>query len=323
VLVVSLAGDVPERTLLRLARELRDRIENIPAVLEARIVGTREELVEIIVDPIRAQSYGLSADAILQQVSRGNQVIAAGSLDTGRGRFSVQVPGLLATVRDIMTLPVVSQGDRVVRVGDIAEVRRGFRDREAMARVNGRQAVTLEVSKRTGENIIDTIEQVRRVVEAERANWPDAVVVGYSQTATGTEAFRWTTGQGMMGMGDFPGGVVGSTAFGVSADGNVVVGSGTTALGSEAFRWKPAEGMISLRDFLKSHGVANISGWQHRTAYSVSADGKTIVGSGTNPQGQTEAWIATVPEPTSAMLALLAACVLVAAQWRSAKGRLA
>lgn len=181
VLAVTLAGEVPERTLLRLARDLRDRIEQIPAVLEARIVGTREELVEIVIDPMRAQSYGLSADAIIRSVARGNQVIAAGSLDTGRGRFSVQVPGLLASVNDILTLPVIAEGDRVVRVGDIAEVRRAFRDRQAAARVNGRPAVVLEVSKRTGENIIDTIALVRAAVEAERAHWSDAVVIGYSQ----------------------------------------------------------------------------------------------------------------------------------------------
>ncbi|MBL8836030.1 MAG: efflux RND transporter permease subunit [Alphaproteobacteria bacterium] len=188
VLAVTLAGEVPERTLLRLARDLRDRIEQIPAVLEARIVGTREELVEIVIDPMRAQSYGLSADAIIRRVASGNQVIAAGSLDTGRGRFSVQVPGLLASVNDILTLPVIAEGDRVVRVGDIAEVRRAFRDRQATARVNGRPAVVLEVSKRTGENIIDTIAQVRAVVDAARANWSDAVVVGFSQDRS--EAIR-------------------------------------------------------------------------------------------------------------------------------------
>lgn len=181
VLVISLAGTVPERTLLRLARDLRDRIEIIPAVLEAKIVGTRDEVVEIIVDPIRAQSYGLSTDVILQQIARGNRVIAAGSLDTGHGRFSVQVPGLLATLYDIANLSVIAQDDRVVRVRDIAEVRRTFRDRTTTARVNGQPAVTLEVSKRTGENIIDTIEQVRRIVETERANWPAAIVVAYSQ----------------------------------------------------------------------------------------------------------------------------------------------
>ena len=181
VLVVTLSGEVQERALLRLARELRDKVESVPAVLEARIMGTRDELLEIIIDPIRAESYGLSADDTVRAIQRSNQIIAAGALDTGQGRFTVKIPGLLANVTDIMNLPLVARGDRVVRVQEVAEVRRSFKDPETFARVEGRPAVALEVSKRTGTNIIDTIAEVRRVVEAESANWPEGVVVGFSQ----------------------------------------------------------------------------------------------------------------------------------------------
>ncbi len=181
VLVVTLSGEVEERALLRLARDLRDRIEAVPAVLEAKIVGTRDELVEIIIDPVKAESYALSADDIIARVTRSNQIIAAGSLDTGRGRFAVKVPGLLTSVQDIVDLPLLVEGDRVVRVSEVASIRRSFKDRDSFARVNGKPAVALEISKRTGTNIIDTIERVRSVVEAERAHWPDGVIVGYSQ----------------------------------------------------------------------------------------------------------------------------------------------
>lgn len=181
VLLVTLSGDLPERTLLRLSRELRDRIEALPEVLQARIVGTREELVEIVVDPLRAEAYGLSADAIIQRVARGNQVIAAGALETGRGRFAVQVPGLLGSLQDILDLPLNAASDRVVRVREVAEVRRTFRDRQSTARLNGMPGVAIEVSKRTGENIIGTIERVRAVVGQATANWPEGVNVGFFQ----------------------------------------------------------------------------------------------------------------------------------------------
>jgi len=181
VLVVTLAGDVQERALLRLARDLRDRVESIPAVLEAKIVGTRDELVDIIIDPVKVESYGLSADKIIQSVNRSNQIVTAGSLDTGSGRFAIKIPGLLSSVNDILDLPLVVDGDRVIRVREVAEVRRSFKDREAYARVDGKPAVALEISKRTGTNIIETIERVRAVVEAEKVGWPEGVVVGYSQ----------------------------------------------------------------------------------------------------------------------------------------------
>ena len=181
VLAVTLSGEVPERTLLQLARTLRDRIESVPAVLEAQIVGTRDEMIEIVIDPVKAESYGLSVDQTIQLVNRSNRIIAAGALESSEGRFAIKVPGLLEEVEDIVDLPLVVNGDRVVKIGDVADVRRTFKDRLSYARIDGMPAVVLEVSKRTGTNIIDTIAEVRAAVEAERANWPDGVTVGFSQ----------------------------------------------------------------------------------------------------------------------------------------------
>ncbi len=181
VLVVSLAGEVPPRTLLRLARDLRDRIEAIDSVLQARIAGEREELVEIVIDPVRAESYGLNANDIANLVGRSNRLVAAGTLDTGQGRFAIKIPGLFETAQDILDMPLKATADAAVRVRDIGTLRRTFKDAESYARINGRPAVALEVSKRTGENIIETIERVRAVVETESANWPTQVEVVYSQ----------------------------------------------------------------------------------------------------------------------------------------------
>ncbi|MDH5410945.1 MAG: efflux RND transporter permease subunit, partial [Alphaproteobacteria bacterium] len=181
VLVVTMSGPLPERTLLRLARDVKDRIEAIPAVLEVKIAGDRDERVEVIVDPVLVESYALDPERMAVVVSRFNQLIAAGAMDTGQGRFSVKVPGIFDSVRDIMNLPVKVEGNAVVTLGDIATVQRTFRDADGFARVNGHPALALEVSKRAGENIIDTIAEVRDVVEASRLIWPEAVEVTYSQ----------------------------------------------------------------------------------------------------------------------------------------------
>ncbi|MFQ5775241.1 MAG: efflux RND transporter permease subunit [Kiloniellaceae bacterium] len=181
VLVVTLSGDVPERTLLRLARGLRDEIEGISSVLSAQIAGDRDEVVEIVVDPMVLESYGLNADDVIAAVARSNRVVAAGALDTGRGRFAIKLPGLFESLQDINDMPVKVNGDAVVRFGDIGVLRPTFKDPEGFARINGKPAIAIEVSKRTGENIIETIETVRAAVERERQNWPPGVVVTYSQ----------------------------------------------------------------------------------------------------------------------------------------------
>lgn len=185
VILVSLAGDIPERTLIRLARDLKESIESLSSVLEVRIAGDREEAVEILVDPVKVESYGLTLDEATRNVGASNKLVAAGSQDTGKGRFAVKVPGLFEGVKDIVQQPVKVSGDAVIRLGDIAEARRSYKDPESFARVNGRPGLVLEVVKRTGRNIIETIEAVQATVKAEQAGWPepvrDAVQVAFLQ----------------------------------------------------------------------------------------------------------------------------------------------
>ncbi|CAK9078657.1 PEP-CTERM sorting domain-containing protein [Durusdinium trenchii] len=130
-----------------------------------------------------------------------------------------------------------------------------------------------------------------------------SVVVGRGFSALGEEAFRWTSGSGMVGLGDLPGGAVRSEASGVSGDGSIVVGHSYSALGSEAFLWDDANGMRSLKDVLTLEYGLDLTGWNLRGARGISADGRTIVGYGTNPNGFGEAWVAVVPEPSSFLLA--------------------
>ncbi len=180
VLIVTLSGDIPERTLIKIAQNLQDKVEGIGTVLEAKIAGDREELVEIIVDPLLLESYGLKGADILQFFNRSNKLVAAGNLDTGVGRFAVKVPGLFESGRDIMEMPLRTEGDSVIKVRDVAEIRKTFKDPENFARINGERAVALNIVKRTGENIIETVEAVRHVVDSESAYWPKGVKVIYT-----------------------------------------------------------------------------------------------------------------------------------------------
>ena len=181
VVVVTLSGNVPERTLVRIAKDLQDKIEDITAVLEVRLAGSRDEQIEIVIDPVKVASYGLSGNDILAYFARSDRLVAAGNIDTGSGRFAVKVPGLFETAQDIEDMPLKAKGDAVIRVRDVAEVRRNFKDPESFARLNGKSAVALEVIKRTGENVIGTIEAVRGAIEAESKNWPEGIEVNYTQ----------------------------------------------------------------------------------------------------------------------------------------------
>ncbi len=175
ILVINIHGDAPERGLYRIARQLQEDLEAISGVLEANIQGEREEVLEIVADPAKLESYNLSYEAILATVSANNRLVPAGQIDMGEGRFPVKVPGLIRTAEDAFNLPVKRDGDRIVTLSDVAEVRRTFKDREVYARFDGRPAVSIQVVKRTGANILDTVDEVRRAVDAAEASWPDTV----------------------------------------------------------------------------------------------------------------------------------------------------
>ena len=181
VIVVTLYGEVSERVLVGLARDLRDKLEGLSGVLEADIAGDREDVLEVLVDPGRLESLNQTPGALLRSVARNNQLVAAGALDTGQGRFSVKVPGLFERTEDVLEVPIKTSGNRVLTFGDIGIARRTFKDPTGFARVDGQPAIVLEVSKRIGTNIIDTIADVRALVTEERRDWPEGVQVRFSQ----------------------------------------------------------------------------------------------------------------------------------------------
>lgn len=181
VVTVVLYGDVPERMMVRLARDLRDELESLPGVLEAELTGHREELLEAIVDPVLLQSYAVTEQELINVVLRNNRLVAAGSLDTGDGRFAVKVPGVFASPADVLALPIKVKGDGVVTLGDLGEVRQTFIDPTSFARIDGKPAVSLTIRKRAGANIIETIDAVRRTVEMRQQTWPAGLQVEFLQ----------------------------------------------------------------------------------------------------------------------------------------------
>jgi multidrug efflux pump len=181
---VVLSGDIPDRTLYRIARDLSDRIETLPMVLSADISGTRQDLLEVVIDPAKLESYGVTPLELFNAVSRNNQIVAAGSLDSGQGRFAVKVPGLIESREDVFSLPIKANGDTVVTLGDVADVKRTFVDADRYARFNGRPAVTLDVVKRSGTNIMQTIEATKAIVAEAQKQWPETVQVSYTSDAS-------------------------------------------------------------------------------------------------------------------------------------------
>ena len=177
MLVLNLAGNVPERTLTVLARDLKEKIEGVSGVLEVNLVGVREELLEVVVDPLAMESYGLDQEQIFSLVARNNRLVAAGALHTGEGRFPVKVSGVFESAEDVLEMPIKAVGERIVHFKDVAKVRRTYKDAESYARLNGSPALAIEVVQRSGANIIGTVDKIKAQIEEDRRSWPAGISI--------------------------------------------------------------------------------------------------------------------------------------------------
>lgn len=188
IIIVSLSGDVPERTLLKTAKDLQDRIEALEPVLSANLSGHRDEMVEVIIDPLKLEAYNVTAGELINVVVNNNQLIPAGAVDAANSNFAIKIPSSFDDTIDVYNLPVKTNGDRIVRLGDIAEIGLTFEDRASTARFNGETTVALQVVKRKGFNLIDTAKLVREEVAKEQALWPDDLQLAVNITSSNDQS---------------------------------------------------------------------------------------------------------------------------------------
>lgn len=177
ILAINLYGDAPERALYKVGLDLKEELEGLEGVLEANLNGDREEVLEISVDPAKLEAYNLSYQEIFNVVANNNRLVPAGRIDMGEGRFPVKVPGLIKTAQDAFDLPVKTSGDATITLADVSTIRRTFKDREQYAKFDGQPAVTIQIVKRTGANILDTVAEVQTIVERSKTTWPSSIDV--------------------------------------------------------------------------------------------------------------------------------------------------
>lgn len=185
VMVVVISGDLPERTLLRAANDVQETIEALPPVLEANLTGVRDEMLEVIIDPLHLEAYGMTANELISVVSRNNQLVAAGEIETSQGSFALKIPSTYSSPQDVRGLPVKSVGGRVVTLGDLADITMTYQDRSGTSRHDGASTFAVSVVNRKGANVIDSSREVKEAVAELRADWPaeldQAISVTYTQ----------------------------------------------------------------------------------------------------------------------------------------------
>ena len=181
VLAVAVSGNVEDRLIYRYAKILKKKIESISEVLEVNTLGESEREVEIIVNPNVVENYGLTHKDVLISIANSNLMIPAGTLSNEKGSFNVKIPSLIESRSDLLTIPIKSNNNSVVTLNDVAEIRDSFKEKIGFARNNGENAIILEISKRTGENIIETIKKIKQTINFEKNSFPKFLHIGIFQ----------------------------------------------------------------------------------------------------------------------------------------------
>ncbi len=177
VMQVNLAGDIDLFLLKKTGEDLQEELEQIKGVLSVDLVGGIENEVQVDVDPEKLAYYDLALLDVQDAVALQNITIPGGKLSLGVYDYQVRVPGEVDNVEEILDFVVNPGIDPPVYVRDVATVRFGIKDRETISRVGGRDAVTLVVKKRSGENIIEIAEQVKATIERLAPTFPSGTEV--------------------------------------------------------------------------------------------------------------------------------------------------
>lgn len=177
ILVLSLSGDIGPVRLKEIADDLEENLESIPGVLGVDVTGGLER--EIRVEPYadKLAYYGLSILSLQKIISSENRNVSGGTISMGDGRFQLRVPGEFRTPEEIYGLVVGLHQGRPVYLKDVARVMDDFKDEDSRSRLNGQNAVNLQIKKRSGENILDITDEVDRIIQERTPTWPKGLVV--------------------------------------------------------------------------------------------------------------------------------------------------
>jgi CzcA family heavy metal efflux pump len=188
ILLININGGDDQVRLKFIADELEDAIEAIPGVLNVDVIGALEREIQIEFDPDRLAAYAIDPAEAILSLRQNNVNVPSGSLELGEAKFNVTVPGEFKDPDEINNIVVAMRNGRPIYLLDVAQVVDGFKERMTYSRLNGKPTVTLAVSKRSGENIIGIIQNVKGVLKAAEPMLPHGV--SFSLTADQSEDIK-------------------------------------------------------------------------------------------------------------------------------------
>lgn len=175
MMYVNVSGNVGLANLKKVGTRIQDKIEEIPGVLSAEVVGGIDREVKIDANADRLKYYNLSFNDLINAVSAENLNVPGGAVDIGKSSFLIRVPGEYKNPELMSNIIVKKEGDFAVYVKDVAQVTYGYKERQTYARQNGVESISIPVKKRSGSNIIEISDKVKALLTNNKDLIPDGV----------------------------------------------------------------------------------------------------------------------------------------------------
>ena len=177
IMNINLAGNLSVIQLKKFADDFQDKIEALPEITRVDIIGALDQQVNVDVDLNKLRASRLAFSDITRAIAGENITVSGGSIDVGTQKRAVRVAGQYVNAADIADISIKNLNGSPVRLGDIATVVDGFKDRESYARLDGKPAITLNVVKRQGENLIDASDKIKKIIEEAKPSLPKELTI--------------------------------------------------------------------------------------------------------------------------------------------------
>ncbi len=165
IMNINLAGDYDLQRLKQFAEEAQDKIEILKEITRVDIVGALEREIQVDVDMYKMQAASVSFRDIESAIAAENVTISAGTITSFGTKYTIRLAGQFKSPDQIKTIIVKSASGATVYIKDIAEIRDSFKEQESFARLNGKNVITLNVIKKSGENLINASEEIVDIMD--------------------------------------------------------------------------------------------------------------------------------------------------------------
>lgn len=186
IMFINISGNYDLNKLKDYADFAQDRIEGLKEITRVDIVGALDREIQINVDMYKMQAAFVTLRDIQNAIAFENMTVSAGTVTTQGMKRSIRIAGQFKSPQDIYNISIKTSKGGTIFIKDIADIKDDFKDQESFSRMNNQNVITLNVIKRSGENLIDAADKIKNILDNELKGklYPDDLKV----TITGDQS---------------------------------------------------------------------------------------------------------------------------------------